>query len=296
MSGIIIRSNSEAMIRDTTLQNTKIFGIAVSDSKEVSIRDSVIIGSGHSAVACYNNSKVVIQGTSLISGRVGVNVFTGGMVNVSDSTVMGMSECAAWIHKAGSGYFEKVVIDADPVTSDLDIAELAKRSLEPKKEEIDPGSVFKIETKRFFGCTESVIVGVGAYSLVCNAEASEVPVGIEAVRGKCKVCGRDPSGAYFTRCGHTLYCKECWNSLDPKDEACELCLMPVTGVVGAINCSCEGEEDTCSICFGSPSDSVILPCGHTICWECASRWFASSTECPFCREKNARPQRYVSYE
>ncbi|OHS97895.1 hypothetical protein TRFO_35804 [Tritrichomonas foetus] len=52
----------------------------------------------------------------------------------------------------------------------------------------------------------------------------------------------------------------------------------------------------CSICYSYKVDSLIVPCGHTICHKCSEKWFETSSECPFCRENGCRSRRYVSYE
>jgi hypothetical protein len=122
-----------------------------------------------------------------------------------------------------------------------------------------------------------------------------VPFGNAATPAKCKECGGDASKAMFKRCGHTVYCMQCWERLDVKADMCELCLLPTDGIVAPISCSHEGDEGTCSLCFAQQTDTVVLPCGHMTCWTCACTWFASSSECPFCRGKSIRRQRIVSY-
>ena len=72
--------------------------------------------------------------------------------------------------------------------------------------------------------------------------------------------------------------------------------MPIDNVATPIELSHENEEGVCSICFSEPPDTMVLPCGHTVCYQCAKQWFLTSEVCPFCRQKNARAQLFVSYE
>ena len=41
------------------------------------------------------------------------------------------------------------------------------------------------------------------------------------------------------------------------------------------------DEYTCRICYSERIDTVIVPCGHVMCWECLQ--CLQKFECPFCR-------------
>ena len=297
MCGIIIRSNSQAAIEDTTIQNVKLFGISISDSREVTVKRSLIVKCDHSSLAVYNNSKIKVKATNLVGPSLyGINTFTGGFVNAIDTAILGMSNSAIWLHHSGAGLFEKMIFSATPITNSENIHEIVSQfDFEKRNEDVDPSKLILNETKRFLVCKDSFAIGIGHYNLESNIDAPEPPSGIDSIKGKCKICGEESSW-YYTRCGHTVYCKKCWDALETKPEICELCLMPVNDIVTPINCSHEDEEGFCSICFENKVDTIILPCGHTTCYKCACHWFSSSIECPFCREKSARPQKYVSYE
>ncbi|OHT13654.1 hypothetical protein TRFO_16222 [Tritrichomonas foetus] len=298
MSGVIVRSNSQAAIEDTTIQNIKLFGISISDSREVTVKRSLIIKCDNSAIAVYNNSKIKVKSTNLVGPCLyGINTFTGGFVNAIDTAILGMSKSAIWLHHSGAGLFEKLILSAALIAAGANIPEIVSNfDFEKRDDQIERDRLILNESKRFLMCKDSFALGIGHFELEKNIESEDPPIGVNAIKGKCQKCGDDASSCIYTRCGHTVYCRKCWDALETKPEFCELCLMPVSGVVAPINCSHEDEEGICSICFTEQSDSVILPCGHTICWTCACQWFGTSMDCPFCREKNARPQRFVSYE
>ncbi|KAK8892128.1 hypothetical protein M9Y10_029351 [Tritrichomonas musculus] len=308
MSGLIVRSNSNACIEKTTIQNAKLFGISVSDSKEVIVKNSFILKCKQSAIAVYNNSRIKVESTNLVGPcTYGINCFTGGFVTALDTTILGMSESAIWLHHSGSGIFEKIILSPRPIADGSDIVQLINEfNLEPQndnengeqssKQKIDQTKLIKNESKRLFLLKSSFVVGLGYYEAQANIDSEEAPSGVNYVKPKCILCGSDASNCIYTRCGHSVYCRECYDQLEKKPEVCDLCLMPVGGVVSLINCSYEGDDGVCSICFTNQVDTVVLPCGHTMCYECAIHWFQSSIECPFCREKNSRPQLFVSYE
>jgi hypothetical protein len=295
MCGVIVRGGSRAVVKKSIIRDVKVFGVAVSDSENVFIRRCIIQNSEHSAIACYNHSVLGLDGVTLLGSRYGVNVFTGGHVTVADSSIHGMAEAAVWLHHAGGGSFRQLVMSAGAIPAGRDVPEFVATLDFDRGECADATKFFRIETARAVQCTDSIAAGIGPFAEAANPDAEAPPVGELATPGTCKLCGGDASNAMFRRCGHTVYCRNCWERMDPKVDVCELCLMPTDGIVAPINCSHEGEEGTCSICFAQPSNTFVLPCGHMTCWDCASRWFAASTECPFCREKNARPQRGVSY-
>lgn len=50
----------------------------------------------------------------------------------------------------------------------------------------------------------------------------------------------------------------------------------------------------CNVCFETPRDPVVTPCGHLYCWSCLYRWMrlhSDSPQCPVC--KSAVDKRHV---
>ena len=41
----------------------------------------------------------------------------------------------------------------------------------------------------------------------------------------------------------------------------------------------------CKICMERPLNTVLTPCGHTLCFECAKKLRNQKKDCPTCREK-----------
>ncbi|GAQ85183.1 hypothetical protein KFL_002230035 [Klebsormidium nitens] len=44
-------------------------------------------------------------------------------------------------------------------------------------------------------------------------------------------------------------------------------------------------SDVCCICFDSPKNGAIVPCGHCLCYECGTLIKEKRAECPFCNTK-----------
>lgn len=41
-------------------------------------------------------------------------------------------------------------------------------------------------------------------------------------------------------------------------------------------------DNECCVCFQTTHDRV-KPCSHTVCSDCANRWFTKTLQCPYCR-------------
>lgn len=145
--------------------------------------------------------------------------------------------------------------------------------------------------------------------LITRNAKSELPkYGLGHTHPTCKLCGKDSSDCFFFLCGHSVYCQNCWNSLgENKPHLCDLCHMNIDKIVTPIDCSASDnfQDDNskdqtihsqkCSICYESEVDTLIIPCGHTICHQCANHWYENNAECPFCRICS-RAKRFVSYK
>ena len=81
---------------------------------------------------------------------------------------------------------------------------------------------------------------------------------------------------------------------EERPKTCDLCKMPIEKIVKPIDCTDE-ETNECAICLTNPIDTLLVPCGHTICFDCAKKWFDDNFDCPFCRDKSCRYRIYVTY-
>lgn len=299
MSGIIIRSGSKASIDKCSIEKVKQCGIIVSDSKDVSISSCFIIDSGESSLMVYNHSNVLVRSCFFIGpSHTALNVFTGGFIDSNDSTICGMKDQCVWIHHGGSIRMATTLMQTDSCDSFEGIFDKIRSiSLDDTKRCIEEEKIFKIETSRLVISTGAFVVGKGYHEIITNINSEDPVPGELATHPICKICQGDASGCHFSTCGHCVYCKNCWDQLDGDDkpESCELCLMPFDKVVVPINCSHEESDNICGICLDKKVDTIIVPCGHTICFDCAKTWFTENGECPFCREPLSKHRRYVSY-
>ncbi|KAK8839922.1 hypothetical protein M9Y10_031636 [Tritrichomonas musculus] len=155
---------------------------------------------------------------------------------------------------------------------------------------------FKVDTKWFVSATHCFIVGVGPYELVANPRRKKMQSDMSVrIPADCIKCGKPANDLHFSPCGHSLYCHSCWckMSTSERPEQCPICHLPVEKGVQRVNCS--SDDNICGICYETPVNTIILPCGHTICKQCAYKWFEEATECPFCREQRAQTRALVSY-
>jgi hypothetical protein len=297
MSGIIVRTGSRAAIKNCTVENIRQFGIVVSDSKDVSIASCFVFNCAEGALSCYNHSEVHVRSSFLVGpSKVGVNVFTGGFVYATDTTIAGMIDVALWIHHGGSGRFTSTLLH--PVTGeskDALIHEINSTPLLNCFAEVSDERLFRIETNRPVTITGCFVVGSGMVDFVRGEGNDEAGRGLQAIHAKCKGCGKPATDCYFSVCGHSLFCRSCWDALEEKPTRCELCLMPIENVVSPIDAS-HDDEATCGICLDQKSDAIIVPCGHLICTDCGHGWFEQHSECPYCRERCAKCRQFVSYE
>ncbi|OHT01254.1 hypothetical protein TRFO_31962 [Tritrichomonas foetus] len=299
MSGIIVRSGSKASIDKCSIERVKQCGIIVSDSNDVSLSSCFIIGCGESCLMVYNHSSVLVRSCFFIGpSKTAINVFTGGFVDANDSTICGMRDQCVWIHHGGSTRMSTTLMQTDEFESFEGVFEKIKEiSLDDIKRDIPDEKIFKVESERPVISTGGFVVGRGSHDLLMNINSDDPIPGVYSTHPKCKVCGEDSNGNHYSPCGHCLYCKKCWEKIkdDEKPTTCELCLMPIDKVVSPIDCSHDDNENICGICLEGKVDTIIVPCGHTICYECAEHWYSDNSECPFCREALSKARRYVSY-
>jgi hypothetical protein len=296
MSGIIVRTGSRAAIKNCTVENIKQVGIGVSDSKDVSIGSCFVFNCQEGALSCYNHSEVHIRSSFLVGpSNIGINVFTGGFVYATDTTVAGMIDVAVWVHHAGSGRFTSTLMHPVACESkDALIEEIKTTPLLNCLVEVDNERLFRIETDRPVTAVGCFVVGSGIVDLVKNEDKDEAERGVHAIPAKCKGCGKPATDCYFSICAHSLFCRACWDALEEKPTRCELCLMPIESVVSPIDAS-HDDDPTCGICLTEKSDAIIVPCGHLICADCGQAWFEQHSECPYCRDRGAKCRQFVSY-
>ena len=76
---------------------------------------------------------------------------------------------------------------------------------------------------------------------------------------------------------------------------CSLCCMKVDNILFPNNSNTD-DDGNCAICMENKPNSIVIPCGHTLCHTCAIKWFQSSDHCPFCRVPSIAYRTNVPYE
>jgi hypothetical protein len=295
MCGLVVRTGSKAVVDGTVVVGSAQFGVAVSDMSEVVLRKSIVHRSQMANVCCYNHGVLTIESSFLIGPTVtGVDMFTGGRVDCSDTSIIGTSGHAIWSHLGGSGSFTGLFVSPRPVT----LKENHRRTIRHcshscfKQENCPVEHIFKNDSRRPL----SIQLSGQARPFECHKSADLAPVGAAAVEPHCKICGGKSTDCIYAPCAHSLYCKACWTALAEKPVSCELCLIPIDSICSPIDCCTEEEAGMCSICYANMCDSIVVPCGHTICHECGVQWLLANANCPFCRAPNPQIRWKVSYQ
>lgn len=296
MSGIIIRNRSRAVITKCTVENVKQSGIVASDSQEISVVSTFVVNCQESALMVYNHSEVHLRSSFLIGPcKFGVDIFTGGFVYSTDTTIAGMRDACVWLHHGGTARFMSTLMHTAYYKTRSEVIEHIKSISLTDQCELCEEKLFRVETERPFIANSCFVIGHGPYEAAMNVEADEALPGEFAEPAHCKVCGNPARDCFYAFCGHCIYCKACWEALESKPERCELCQMPIEKVASPISCSHEDDESICGVCLTNETDTIIVPCGHMICSECAQTWFGEHCECPYCRESYCKDRRMVSY-
>lgn len=295
LSGIIVRSSSYGVIDNCSVEDVEQFGLVVSDSENVQVKKSLFVGCKHSCVGCYNHSTLEMKGCYLLGpGNYGMDIFTGGRVISKDTTFIGHTKTAIYAHHGGTCSVYNSLVDTQVLKSREDVRALIDIiDITSRGKELELDKLVLNESSREVKILTTFIVGYGTFDFHENAEQDLPLLESDYPEPKCKKCG-GVADAYYCCCGHRLYCHNCWKSMDTMPLTCELCLMPTKGVLQPINLS--NNEAECAICLDRKCNAVIVPCGHSICWECARRWLSSSPTCPFCRETPSKSCRAIVYE
>jgi hypothetical protein len=99
--------------------------------------------------------------------------------------------------------------------------------------------------------------------------------------GSRKVCG-GKANRLCSPCGHLVLCETCAAvaaeaKANGHPHTCPVCQTPIQAS------SAQFREQTCCICLGAFSDTVITPCGHqAMCYACAVKMWMEKRQCPIC--------------
>ena len=308
--------SSSLLLNSCIIQNCSETGIRVIGTQNVRIYDSIISKCKIGGIDICDNGYAEISNTIFSGGfENGINVYTGGSCTAKDSFIFGPFRHAVSVHHGGFGNFSHICIHnlSYPLKSDairlfagqtrlmqeldksIPILEVFDVNIESTRIKYYK-SFFRIETKWLTTATHCYISDFGNYELIANISKLKNRNNLNEIQidhMHCMACHKEAKGFHFSPCGHCCYCKECWEALAKKPKRCPLCKVVIEKTSHAVDCSEDGES--CPICYDSPMNSIILPCGHLICKDCAYHWLKTSSQCPFCREPNVKVRQIVSY-
>lgn len=328
MSGVIIRSSSKIVVEDCIIRSCAEAGLRITNSKNITIRNCCIGDSQYGALDVCDLSDAIAEDCILAGGAAhGINVFTGAVLHASRCSLIGPFHSFVWTHHGGSLFASDLcfanspspikqgqwrlfancgialmranignpVISEKYVYSEEDMKRDEYKLEKPDKERENDIRIARVDTKYAVEIINSFIVGVGNYELHCNNLAKNEKEAF--VLRRCSKCGLEKRCCFFSPCGHAMLCPECWDATpeEERPKICPLCHLPIEKILHTIFHQ-SYDEKLCGICYSNNADSVIMPCGHSICDDCSKQWFIEHSECPFCREQQVRCRPFVPYE
>ncbi|KAH0786257.1 right-handed parallel beta-helix repeat-containing protein [Histomonas meleagridis] len=313
MSGFIVRTDSSLEITGSTIKNCRISAVRISDSRSVTFDNCILSNSEFSLIDICDGGFGVFKNCVLLGqSNNAINVYTGGSISCSNLAMIGPFKHVGWFHHGGAGQLKDIIMsNVDKRIKKKDINDFVQhikqnQSNDTKVPIIDTfdfaenkgkvtNNLFVVDTKWNVIVQNTFIDNFGKYELNANVNNMRDPnKKYPLIPGKCFKCGKVTQGLHFFTCGHSIYCKECLDSFGETPKTCDLCDLPVESVVKRFDFS--ETDNLCCCCYTNEVDSVILPCGHTICKECSSKWFLENNVCPFCRETSVQIRCFVTYE
>lgn len=333
-SGLVLRSSSTIKAENVSIINAKHVGIKISDAENAEFKGCYVDGCGLDCVNICDLSTVKFN-DCFIGGaqEYCFSIYTGSDVSIENSIIYGpYNKPACYIHRGGDAQivgcgFAKTKNEAVqilPSFPQITNGNITKGMTIKKGKFVRPTEfeknineqVLKIDTKRPVFISKCFIFGEPK-GFECYLNLEELNAIFESEQAvhmseaelddpntpfmahlkppKCVTCGKVIRDFRLSTCGHSVYCQDCWNKLDPKPVNCPLCHTMITKAVQLFNESPDANK-ICSICYTDPLNCYLIPCGHTLCKKCLLRIFRTSDSCPFCREPNVQVRRFVTYE
>lgn len=293
-SGIVLRCCCSIKASNVNINNSKYVGIKISDSVENNIFENVkIVGSGYDAVNICDGSRVIFNNCKFgNSNEYGINLYTGAEIELNRCLIYGSKISPMYIHRGGSAQIDTLVFSEKDIDIDL------IKSLNDTSGEGDLRKICKIETKRpIFAVRIFVDGNPKGFNSIINEDG--IPFNNEDPKvfkpAFCLNCSKQIDEFHLFTCGHSCYCKECWDIMKDKVTNCPFCRTVIASASKLFNESPD-VSSLCAICYTYVVDSYFIPCGHTICKRCYLRCLYDSDKCPFCREEMVQARTFVTYE
>lgn len=291
-NGIHIVNSKDVKIDDCIFNDCRYSGLDVCDYGYANVNNSIFAGGFDHCVRIYTGASCSMSNVCFFGPfHHSINVFYGGF-GFFTNCIFGNLQNALKFEKIKP--FAAHAIMSKMIDKGPSILECFDRLDSNSKYDI---RFIKFNTKWFSSATNCFIIGAGRYELVANQKriknGCHIPVD-QLTPANCRICKKPAVGVHFSPCGHCAYCRECWKRDDVKQpKRCPICKSSVEKTVIRID---SDEDSRCPICYDAKVNSIILPCGHTACDECAVHWLRTSSICPICRESSVKVRLFVPYE
>lgn len=291
-SAIHVIATKKVFIDDCIFNNCRYSGIDVCDYGFASVNNSIFAGGFENCAKIYTGASCMMNNVSFFGPfHHAIKIFYGGFGFFTDC-IFGNLQDALKFDKikpfAAHATMAKMIDKSPPVFECFDRCD--------SKAKYDSRFI-KVDSKWLTTVTHCYIMGVGHYEIIANQMRIKKGSKIDVQKLKpanCRICRKKAVGVHFSPCGHCTYCKECFQKSDFKQpKRCPVCKSNIERFVLRID---SADDGLCPICYDSQVDSIILPCGHTLCNDCSIHWFSSSSNCPICREANVKVRLFVPYE
>jgi hypothetical protein len=298
LNGIVVRNMSKARFRTCWLENCGQHGIVVSESRDVKMSRIFVRDVSFALLSVYNHSAVSVTDCFCLGpSDVGIDVFTGGQLDCVRTIVMGARNHLIAVHHGGSARIVKPVLHAEVIVGRCaqPLERLRLIDWLTVRPTVGWDRVIRSETTREVVCLGGFLVGEGPFNMSMNEGSVPELLGRPCRPPICTICKSSARDSCFSPCGHSLFCQRCWDRLPEKPRQCALCMVAVEALIIARDCSWKGAIATCPICAETTANVVVVPCGHTICFDCSLVWFAQHQTCPYCGVKSSRSRVVVEH-
>lgn len=258
-SGICVRGAIDVKICDTHVNDVKECGISISDTEKCVVENCTIENCNIAACEAYNGSKVVFKNNKVSNTKESaLLVYTSASMIAENNDISKIgNSMVKLLYKGGGEFVDNKVTNC-------------------------PSQLDTHTTNQYFFARNGNFRGITNVSSKVSDQI-DLDKPFVDINTMCIKCKERPRDCFLFDCGHKVYCKQCAVAACENKETCPICRFPIVKVTEGYVMS---SDNTCSLCFENPADSIVTPCGHLgFCNSCLEKWFKTSKSCPICRNE-----------